>query len=139
MIIEAFLRGEPYTVSFAVDGHAAVEQATGVPLAVSAWLVAPGERVYEGDRVVEILAGEVTIDIGSPAAIRSMIPDEHWRFVDELDLPRAIIINRMDRENADFDRRVRHYASHARVLPLPFRATERMCQAIVIEPSPEPE
>jgi pyruvate/2-oxoglutarate dehydrogenase complex dihydrolipoamide acyltransferase (E2) component len=40
----------------------------GVPLAISAWLVGPGERVYEGDRVVEILAGEVTIDIGSPAA-----------------------------------------------------------------------
>ncbi|HUF53333.1 MAG TPA: elongation factor G [Dehalococcoidia bacterium] len=27
-----------------------------------------------------------------------------WRFADELDLPRAILINRMDRENADFDR-----------------------------------
>ena len=40
----------------------------GVPMSISAWLVAPGERVYEGDRVVEVLAGEVTIDIGSPAA-----------------------------------------------------------------------
>ncbi len=26
-----------------------------------------------------------------------------WRFADELDLPRAIVVNRMDRENADFD------------------------------------
>ncbi len=25
-----------------------------------------------------------------------------WRFADELDLPRAIVVNRMDRENADF-------------------------------------
>ena len=40
----------------------------GVPLAVCSWLVAPGERVYEGDRVLEILAGEITVDIGSPAA-----------------------------------------------------------------------
>lgn len=40
----------------------------GIPLSICAWLVAPGERVYEGDRVVEIFAGEVTIDIGSPAA-----------------------------------------------------------------------
>jgi elongation factor G len=27
-----------------------------------------------------------------------------WRFADELELPRAIVINRLDRENADFDR-----------------------------------
>jgi elongation factor G len=27
-----------------------------------------------------------------------------WRFADELELPRAIVINRMDRDNADFDR-----------------------------------
>jgi pyruvate/2-oxoglutarate dehydrogenase complex dihydrolipoamide acyltransferase (E2) component len=40
----------------------------GIPLVICAWLVAPGERVYEGDRVLEILAGEVTIDLGSPAA-----------------------------------------------------------------------
>jgi elongation factor G len=26
-----------------------------------------------------------------------------WRFADELELPRAIVVNRMDRENADFD------------------------------------
>jgi pyruvate/2-oxoglutarate dehydrogenase complex dihydrolipoamide acyltransferase (E2) component len=38
------------------------------PLTVCGWLVAPGERVYEGDRVLEVLAGEVTIDLGSPAA-----------------------------------------------------------------------
>lgn len=30
-----------------------------------------------------------------------------WRFADELELPRAIFINRMDRENADFDQAVR--------------------------------
>ena len=28
-----------------------------------------------------------------------------WRFADELELPRAILINRMDRDNADFDSR----------------------------------
>jgi pyruvate/2-oxoglutarate dehydrogenase complex dihydrolipoamide acyltransferase (E2) component len=39
----------------------------GIPLTICSWLVAPGERVYEGDRVLEILADEVTIDIGAPA------------------------------------------------------------------------
>lgn len=38
------------------------------PWTICAWLVSPGQRVYEGDRVVEILAGEVSIDLGSPAA-----------------------------------------------------------------------
>ena len=27
-----------------------------------------------------------------------------WRFADELEMPRAILVNRMDRDNADFDR-----------------------------------
>jgi pyruvate/2-oxoglutarate dehydrogenase complex dihydrolipoamide acyltransferase (E2) component len=40
---------------------------SGIPLAICAWLVAPGERVFAGDRLLEILAGEVTIDLGSPA------------------------------------------------------------------------
>lgn len=55
------------------------------------------------------------------------IPDNHEFFV-----------HRSRRDNADFDRRLARYASHARELPLPFRATEAMCQAVVIEPSPPP-
>jgi elongation factor G len=31
-----------------------------------------------------------------------------WRFADELELPRAILINRMDRDNADFDSAVQN-------------------------------
>ena len=30
---------------------------------VSVWFVAPGERVYEGDRLVEILIAGATIDV----------------------------------------------------------------------------
>jgi pyruvate/2-oxoglutarate dehydrogenase complex dihydrolipoamide acyltransferase (E2) component len=40
----------------------------GVPLAICAWLVAAGERVYEGDRVLDLLAGEVTVDVAAPVA-----------------------------------------------------------------------
>lgn len=40
----------------------------GVPAAtVSVWFVALGERVYEGDRLVEILIDSVTIDVPAPA------------------------------------------------------------------------
>ena len=51
----------------------------GVPLAVCSWLVAPGERVYAGDRVLEILAGEITVDVGSPAAgvlAEQLVPED---------------------------------------------------------------
>ena len=39
----------------------------GTPIALSAWLAAAGDRVVEGDRVAEILAGPVTVDLESPA------------------------------------------------------------------------
>ena len=35
---------------------------------VSAWLARKGDAVYEGDRVVELHAHEVTLDISSPAS-----------------------------------------------------------------------
>ncbi len=38
------------------------------PVVVSAWLVARGATVVEGDRVVELLAGDVTVDISAPAS-----------------------------------------------------------------------
>jgi pyruvate/2-oxoglutarate dehydrogenase complex dihydrolipoamide acyltransferase (E2) component len=39
----------------------------GTPLLLSAWLVSTGDRVVEGDRVAEVLAGAVTVDLESPA------------------------------------------------------------------------
>jgi hydroxymethylpyrimidine pyrophosphatase-like HAD family hydrolase len=38
------------------------------------------------------------------------------------------------RENADFDRRLLLYAAYAEALPVPFRGSQAMCQAVVIEP-----
>lgn len=34
---------------------------------VSLWFVRPGERVYEGDRVVEVVVPGATVDVPSPA------------------------------------------------------------------------
>jgi pyruvate/2-oxoglutarate dehydrogenase complex dihydrolipoamide acyltransferase (E2) component len=39
----------------------------GTPMTLSAWLASTGDRVVEGDRVAEVLAGAVTIDLESPA------------------------------------------------------------------------
>ena len=39
-----------------------------IAITVSLWLVEPGERVIEGDRVVEILAGAATVDLPAPTS-----------------------------------------------------------------------
>jgi pyruvate/2-oxoglutarate dehydrogenase complex dihydrolipoamide acyltransferase (E2) component len=40
----------------------------GAPSAVvSAWFVQPGERVYAGDRLVELLVGGATVDVSAAA------------------------------------------------------------------------
>ena len=40
----------------------------GVPLMLSRWHVALGSRVTEGDRLVEILAGDAVIDLDAPVS-----------------------------------------------------------------------
>ena len=48
--------------------------------AVSVWFVRPGERVYAGDRLVEILIAGATIDVPAPVSGRlhtkNVQPDE---------------------------------------------------------------
>lgn len=38
-----------------------------IPITICSWLVDVGHSVVVGDRVLEVLAGEVTIDISAPA------------------------------------------------------------------------
>jgi pyruvate/2-oxoglutarate dehydrogenase complex dihydrolipoamide acyltransferase (E2) component len=40
----------------------------GVRIAVSSWHVAAGQRVIEGDRLVEVLAGDAVVDLPAPAS-----------------------------------------------------------------------
>lgn len=61
------------------------------PLVASLWLVRRGSEVTAGDRVLEILAGEVTVDLSSPAngILRELlVGDEEPITVDQ---PLAII------------------------------------------------
>jgi pyruvate/2-oxoglutarate dehydrogenase complex dihydrolipoamide acyltransferase (E2) component len=39
----------------------------GVPLAVSNWHSAVGQHVVEGDRLVEVSAGDAVVDVAAPA------------------------------------------------------------------------
>jgi pyruvate/2-oxoglutarate dehydrogenase complex dihydrolipoamide acyltransferase (E2) component len=39
-----------------------------IPVVVSVWFIPVGAAVVEGDRVVELLAGDVTVDISAPAS-----------------------------------------------------------------------
>jgi pyruvate/2-oxoglutarate dehydrogenase complex dihydrolipoamide acyltransferase (E2) component len=40
----------------------------GTNVTVSSWYAAAGSRVVEGDRLLEVLAGEVTVDLAAPAS-----------------------------------------------------------------------
>lgn len=50
----------------------------GMPLTLSLWLVPPGAAVAAGDRVAELAAGGVTIDLEAPVSGRLVA-----QFVDE--------------------------------------------------------
>lgn len=66
------------------------------PLVASLWLVRRGSEVSAGDRVLEVLAGDVTVDLSSPASgvLREvLVQDEQLIMVGE---PLAIIEVRAD-------------------------------------------
>jgi pyruvate/2-oxoglutarate dehydrogenase complex dihydrolipoamide acyltransferase (E2) component len=50
------------------------------PATLSVWFAEPGETVFEGDRLVEVLVGGATFDVSAPAtgqlAEKCVLPDE---------------------------------------------------------------
>ena len=69
----------------------------GIVLTLSSWLVPEGSAVEEGERIVEILAGGVTVDIASPAAgelVRILVDEDDTvtpgTVVGEIETPRAV-------------------------------------------------
>ena len=40
----------------------------GVPMTVSVWHATVGQRVVEGDRLIEVSAGDVALDLPAPAS-----------------------------------------------------------------------
>jgi pyruvate/2-oxoglutarate dehydrogenase complex dihydrolipoamide acyltransferase (E2) component len=53
------------------------------PAVLSVWFADPGDNVYEGDRLVEVLVGEATFDVSAPAtgrlAEKRALPDDPLR------------------------------------------------------------
>ena len=50
-----------------VDLHLPDLDLPGVAISVSTWHAAVGQRVVEGDRLIEVTAGDVTVDVPAPA------------------------------------------------------------------------
>ena len=52
----------------------------GAPATLSVWFASPGDAVYAGDRLVEVLVGGATFDVSSPVsgrlAEKSAWPDD---------------------------------------------------------------
>ena len=64
----------------------------------------PGYMDFMGEVKCGLRAVETALIIIDAVSGVQVGTEFAWRFADELELPRAIFINRMDRENADFDR-----------------------------------
>ncbi|MDO8617201.1 MAG: elongation factor G [Dehalococcoidia bacterium] len=68
----------------------------------------PGYMDFMGEVKCGLRAAElalITVDAASGIQVGTEFA---WRFADELELPRAVFVNRMDRENADFNATLAH-------------------------------
>ena len=54
-----------------------------VPIVVSHWFASPGERVWEGERLVEVLVGPATFDV--PAPVTGRLAEIHGREDDRVE------------------------------------------------------
>ncbi len=56
------------------------ELGVGQPIRLSLWLVPPGARVLEGERIVELLCGPAVVDLPAPAQgvlEQILVPEDH--------------------------------------------------------------
>ena len=68
------------------------------------WLDTPGSGVFitEAKAALEVVEGAlVLVDAAAGLAVMT---EKVWEFADEYHVPRMIIVNKMDRENASFDK-----------------------------------
>src|SRR3990172_5000437 len=65
---------------------------------------APGYADFMGEAKCALRAADLGLIVVCGASGLQVGTEFAWQFADELSLPRAVFINRMDRENADFAR-----------------------------------
>ena len=80
-------------------------------IAVAEWkkakinlLDTPGYNIFINDARASLVAADSALVLVDGVAGVEVQTEKVWRFADDLQLPRAIIINKLDRERADFDR-----------------------------------
>ena len=59
-----------------------------VPIVISHWFAARGDRVWEGERLVEVLVGPATFDVSAPVSGRLA---EIQRFEDDRVAPGSVL------------------------------------------------
>ena len=65
---------------------------------------APGYADFIGDAYSGLAAADTALIVVCAASGVQVVTELAWRMAEERDIPRAIVINRMDRENANFGR-----------------------------------
>jgi pyruvate/2-oxoglutarate dehydrogenase complex dihydrolipoamide acyltransferase (E2) component len=68
------------------------------PIVVSHWFAARGERVWEGERLVEVLAGPATFDVPSP--VTGLLAEIHVREDDRVEAGYVLGLVAATEENA---------------------------------------
>jgi pyruvate/2-oxoglutarate dehydrogenase complex dihydrolipoamide acyltransferase (E2) component len=69
-----------------------------IPIVVSYWFAARGERVWEGERLVEVLAGPATFDV--PAPVTGLLAEIHGREDDRVEAGYVLGLVAATEENA---------------------------------------
>ena len=64
----------------------------------------PGFNIFINDTKASMIAAEAVLVVVDGVAGVEVQTEKVWSFADEFQLPRAIVINKLDRERSDFDR-----------------------------------
>ena len=70
-----------------------------VPIVISYWFATPGDIVWEGERLVEVLAGPATFDVPAPASGRLVVI--HGREDDRVEPGAVLGVVAADEEGGD--------------------------------------
>jgi len=63
----------------------------------------PGYADFIGDAVAGMYASEIALFVVDAVSGPQVLTDRLWRIAEEMEIPRAIIINQVDKERADFN------------------------------------
>ncbi len=99
------------TITACVDEEIARKITISTALAVAEWkktkiniLDTPGYNIFINDTRASLAAADSAVVLVDGVAGVEVQTEKVWAFSDEFNLPRAVVINRLDRDRADFQR-----------------------------------